>query len=96
MGEVLGFRNLENRVLVRKAKLNFTGQIWSGYICTSFLSVEYFINKHTADDCKLLHRLFYGRSGQATIVKRNVRKFCGFPFAKGSAEWEKKIVVLNR
>ncbi|XP_074643483.1 protein DEK-like [Tubulanus polymorphus] len=58
--------------------------------------VEFFLSKANVDDCKLLHRFFFGRVGQATVVRRNIRKFCGFTFTKGSAEWEKKYAILMK
>ncbi|XP_064626559.1 protein DEK-like [Lineus longissimus] len=52
--------------------------------------VEHFISKTSSDDCKILHRTIYGRPGTVSMVKRNLRKFCGFTFSEDSPEFNKK------
>ena len=49
-----------------------------------------------SDELKTLHRLCFGRAGQKTKVKRNLREFSGFVFENVKAEKEKKAAVLNK
>ena len=33
---------------------------------------------------------------QTTEVKKNIRKFCGFAFAKNSADYDKRVLVITK
>ena len=49
------------------------------------------ISRFKNDDLKLLHRLLYKTPGKTTLIKKNIKKFNGFDFKKGSDEYNKKI-----
>lgn len=49
-----------------------------------------------SDELKTLHRLCFGRAGQKTKVKRNLREFSGFVFENVKAEKDKKAAALSK
>lgn len=58
-----------------------------------------FISNKPAVELKPLHKLLYLKEGQAAhgvIMKRHLRRFNGWWFEKGSADWEKRVAILNR
>ncbi|XP_049763065.1 protein DEK-like [Schistocerca nitens] len=57
---------------------------------------EAFLKKFKADALKPLHRVLFNRVGKVTLVRNNIRKFCGFDFDKGSDQYEKKKHILSK
>ncbi|KAG8202004.1 hypothetical protein JTE90_010375 [Oedothorax gibbosus] len=51
--------------------------------------IELQIQKTSSNDLKPLHRLLFNRAGGPNEIKRNIRKFSGFTFAKDSSEYDK-------
>ncbi|XP_014662020.1 PREDICTED: protein DEK-like [Priapulus caudatus] len=58
--------------------------------------INHFLSKTRADDLKPLHVLLYDRVGKVTVVKRDIRLFCGFAFSHKDPEYAKKSERLNR
>lgn len=54
-------------------------------------SVNKELGKSQPDNLKVVHKLCFNRVGKATVLRRNLRKFCGFEFAEHSAEYKKKL-----
>ncbi|XP_077991693.1 protein DEK-like isoform X2 [Glandiceps talaboti] len=48
------------------------------------------LKKANSDALKPLHRLLFARAGSTFEIKRNIRKFSGFPFTKEDSNYEKK------
>ncbi|KAL4235614.1 hypothetical protein ACF0H5_004010 [Mactra antiquata] len=57
--------------------------------------IEHMLSKTKAEDAKPLHKLLYRRQGANHDVKKNIRQFSGFPFAKDDAEYEKRLNLLK-
>eukprot|EP00794_Sanderia_malayensis_P004773 gene4773-5400_t len=54
--------------------------------------VQYELDQSVSVELKPLHKLLYGRDGKVSVIKRNIRAFCGFPFEidtkeYGSLQW---------
>ncbi|XP_054709571.1 protein DEK-like isoform X3 [Uloborus diversus] len=58
--------------------------------------IEFQIQKYKAVDLRPLHRILFNKLGAEKSVKRNIRKFSGFPFDKDSDEYKKKLLMLNK
>ncbi|KAL8590460.1 hypothetical protein ACOMHN_011673 [Nucella lapillus] len=58
--------------------------------------IEFKLNHIKAIDLKPLHRLLYSKAGTNNEVKKNIRQFNGFTFAKGDKEFEKRVTSLNK
>ncbi|XP_070556673.1 protein DEK-like [Ptychodera flava] len=56
--------------------------------------VELQLKKANSDALKPLHRLLFSRPGSAFEIKRNIRKFSGFPFSRDASDYEKKENIL--
>jgi hypothetical protein len=54
-------------------------------------SVNKELAKGQPDNLKIVHKLCFNRVGKATVLRKNLRKFCGFDFAEESAEYNKKL-----
>ncbi|KRT86183.1 hypothetical protein AMK59_1579, partial [Oryctes borbonicus] len=54
------------------------------------------ISRFKNDDLKLLHRLLYKTPGKTTMIKKNIKKFNGFDFAKDSDEYGKKLSSVQK
>jgi len=52
--------------------------------------IEAQIQKMKVVDLKPLHKVLFNRIGSANEIKKNLRKFCGFPFDKDSVEYTRK------
>ncbi|XP_047103861.1 protein DEK-like [Schistocerca piceifrons] len=55
-----------------------------------------FIKKFKADAVTQLHRVLFNRAGKVTLVRNNIREFCGFDFDERSHQYEKKKHILSR
>ncbi|GFY48938.1 protein DEK [Trichonephila inaurata madagascariensis] len=58
--------------------------------------IEHQIQKTSIEDLKPLHRILFGRVGSAPQIKRNIRKFSGFPFEKKSTEFDRKKATVEK
>ncbi|GFR05318.1 protein DEK [Trichonephila clavata] len=58
--------------------------------------IEHQIQKTSIEDLKPLHRILFGRVGSAPQIKRNIRKFSGFPFEKKSTEFDRKKTTVEK
>ncbi|PRD31282.1 UNVERIFIED_CONTAM: Dek [Trichonephila clavipes] len=58
--------------------------------------IEHQIQKTSIEDLKALHRILFGRVGSAPQIKRNIRKFSGFPFEKKSTEFDRKKGTVEK
>ncbi|XP_042889574.1 protein DEK-like [Penaeus japonicus] len=54
------------------------------------------IMKMQVDDLKVLHRVAYSRPGSGNEVKKNLRKFNGFPFTKEDKKYNLKLSNVER
>lgn len=54
------------------------------------------ISRFKNEDLKLLHRLLFKTPGKTTVIKKNIKKFCGFDFKKDSEEYTKKIASVQK
>ncbi|XP_062506489.1 protein DEK-like [Corticium candelabrum] len=54
------------------------------------------IERIKSDNLKPLHRILYGRPGATLQVKRNIRAFDGYGFAKGTTEYDRRVVALKK
>jgi hypothetical protein len=54
-------------------------------------SVNKELTKSQPDNLKIVHKLCFNRVGKATLLRKNLRKFCGFEFAENSTEYNKKL-----
>ncbi|PFX27900.1 protein DEK-like [Stylophora pistillata] len=77
----------ENKPLILEGKGESLGSIER---------TKYELGRSSVGELKPLHKLFYGREGRVTEVKRNVRKFNGFAFQKDSKEYEAKKLGVER
>ncbi|KAI0226492.1 Protein DEK, partial [Lamellibrachia satsuma] len=59
-------------------------------------NVEFQLKRVHGDELKPLHRVLYHRAGTTTEVKKNIRKFCGFTYAKNSADYDKRVQVIAK
>ncbi|KAH7981379.1 hypothetical protein HPB49_023479 [Dermacentor silvarum] len=57
--------------------------------------IEHNIKRERSESLKALHRLLFGRPGAPSEIKKNLRKFSGFPFEKDSAEYVKRERCLQ-
>lgn len=55
-----------------------------------------FLQRNRSADLIKIHRFIFGKPGSHADVKKHMRMFSGFDFAKGSAEYEKKKQSLNK
>ncbi|GFT70313.1 protein DEK [Nephila pilipes] len=58
--------------------------------------IEHQIVKTSIEDLKPLYRILFGRVGAAPQIKKNIRKFSGFPFEKKSTEFDRKKAVVEK
>lgn len=54
------------------------------------------ISRFKNDDLKSLHRLLFKSTGKTNMVKKNIRKFNGFDFEKGTDEYNKKLSIIQK
>ncbi|GMT02692.1 hypothetical protein PENTCL1PPCAC_24866, partial [Pristionchus entomophagus] len=48
------------------------------------------------DDLRSLYRICYGTKGKITVLRKELRKFNGFSFAKDTDEFKKKQILVNK
>ncbi|KAK3880900.1 hypothetical protein Pcinc_014639 [Petrolisthes cinctipes] len=53
------------------------------------------ITKLPMDELKILHRVAYGRPGSGVSIKRNLRKFNGYPFDKDDKKYQAKLSAVE-
>ncbi|XP_045599457.2 protein DEK [Procambarus clarkii] len=58
--------------------------------------IDAMITKMQADELKVLHRVAYSRPGSGTEIKKNLRKFNGFPFTKDDKKYQSKLSTVER
>lgn len=58
--------------------------------------VDASISRFKNDDLKILHRVLFKSVGKSTMIKKNIKKFCGFDFKKDTEEYIKKIASVNK
>ncbi|KAL1420732.1 hypothetical protein MTO96_004468 [Rhipicephalus appendiculatus] len=58
--------------------------------------IEHNISRERSEGLKVLHRLLFGRPGAPSEIKKNLRKFNGFPFEKDSAEYLKRHKMVAK
>ncbi|XP_023242970.1 protein DEK-like isoform X1 [Centruroides sculpturatus] len=58
--------------------------------------IEYQIQKSKVEELKILHRILFNRPGSGIEIRKNLRRFNGFPFTKESSEFEKKKNNLDK
>ena len=58
--------------------------------------IEVQIQKMKVPDLKPLHKILFNRTGSANEIKKNIRKFSGFPFEKDSTEFSRKKTSLDK
>ncbi|KAH7967019.1 hypothetical protein HPB49_021353 [Dermacentor silvarum] len=58
--------------------------------------IEHNIKRERLESLNALHRLPFGRPGAPSEIKKNLRKFSGFPFEKDSAEYVKRQKMVAK
>ncbi|KAH7964798.1 hypothetical protein HPB49_001387 [Dermacentor silvarum] len=58
--------------------------------------IEHNIKRERSESLKGLHRLLFGHPGAPSEIKKNLRKFNGFPFEKDSAEYVKREKMVAK
>ncbi|XP_007504177.1 protein DEK isoform X1 [Monodelphis domestica] len=58
--------------------------------------IHFFLSKTKTDELRNLHKLLYNRPGTVAYLKKNMGKFSGFPFEKGSDQYKKKEEMLKK
>ncbi|XP_037567933.1 protein DEK [Dermacentor silvarum] len=58
--------------------------------------IEHNIKRERSESLKGLHRLLFGHPGAPSEIKKNLRKFSGFPFEKDSAEYVKREKMVAK
>jgi len=58
--------------------------------------VEHSLDRTKSDELKQMHRLLFGRIAKASMTKRNIRAFCGYPFEKETIHHERLESRLDR
>lgn len=58
--------------------------------------IEYQIQKSKVEELKILHRILFNRPGSGNEIRKNLRRFNGFPFTNESSEFEKKKSNLDK
>ncbi|KAH7934229.1 hypothetical protein HPB49_023215 [Dermacentor silvarum] len=58
--------------------------------------IEHNIKRERLESLNALHRLLFGRPGAPSEIKKNLRKFSGFPFEKDSAEYVKRQKMVAK
>ncbi|XP_042238300.1 protein DEK-like isoform X2 [Homarus americanus] len=58
--------------------------------------IEAMIMKMSTDELKVLHRVAYSRPGSGSEIKKNLRKFNGFPFNKEDKKYQSKLSTVER
>lgn len=53
--------------------------------------VDASISRFKNEDLKLLHQFLFEIPGKTTIIKKNIKKFNGFDFVKGTDEYKAKL-----
>lgn len=77
----------------KKEEVKTTG---SGIPLGEIPFIEAMIMKMPVDDLKVLHRVAYSRPGSGSEVKKNLRKFNGFPFTKEDKKHQSKLSTVER
>lgn len=58
--------------------------------------IEMQIQKIKVPDLKPLHKIIFNRTGAANEIRKNIRKFSGFPFEKDSAEYNRRKMAVEK
>jgi protein DEK len=58
--------------------------------------IRHQIDKTNAEELKTLHRILFHKQGKITMIKKNIRSFCGYPFEKDSNHCKKVENQLDR
>ncbi|XP_027045575.1 protein DEK-like [Pocillopora damicornis] len=86
--------NQTTPTIIKESKpLIFEGK---GESLGSIERTNYELGRSSAGELKPLHKLLYGREGRVMEVKKNIRKFNGFPFEKDSKDYEAKKLGVER
>ncbi|XP_076033664.1 protein Dek isoform X2 [Oratosquilla oratoria] len=78
---------------VKKEELKPTG---TGICLGDIPFIEAQITKTQAEDLKILHRICFGRAGTPAEIKKNLRKFNGFPFTKDDKKYSSKVSAVEK
>ena len=62
----------------------------------SFLELICTLQKIGIDELKVLHRVAYNRPGSGNEIKKNLRKFNGFPYTKDDKKYQGKLMTVER
>ncbi|XP_008196366.1 protein DEK isoform X2 [Tribolium castaneum] len=54
------------------------------------------ISRFKNEDMRLLHKILFKLQGKVTMIKKNIKKFNGFEFKKGSEEYSKKVASMTK
>jgi protein DEK len=62
----------------------------------TYLKIHIFQQNIKQSELTLLHRLLFKRPGTAHEIKKNIKEFSGFPFAKEDKEFESRKHLLEK
>lgn len=68
----------------------------SGILLADCPTIDHNLQSVKGEDLKILHKLLFKTPGQISTIKKNIRRFNGFAFEKNSADYDKKIVLLQK
>uniref|UniRef100_A0A1B6FWA8 DEK-C domain-containing protein n=1 Tax=Cuerna arida TaxID=1464854 RepID=A0A1B6FWA8_9HEMI len=58
-------------------------------------AIEIALNRFRTEDLKLLHQIIYDEPGNLKQIKKSVKRFKGFDYAKNSDEYKKKLKEMS-
>lgn len=58
--------------------------------------IKHQLDKNNAEELKTMHRILFQKVAKATMVKKHIRTFCGFPFEKDSTHYNKVDSLLDK
>lgn len=77
-----------------KEELDFTQATGTKFGDIPFIKHQ--IDKTNAEDLRTLHRLLFLKASKVTLVKKNIRTFCGYPFEKDSIHYKRADNSIDR
>jgi len=58
--------------------------------------IKHQLDKNNAEELKTLHRILFLKVAKGTMVKKNIRTFCGYPFEKDSKLYTRVDCMLDK
>jgi len=58
--------------------------------------IKHMLEKTNAEELKTMHRILFLKVAKVTMVKKNIRTFCGYPFDKDSSHYKRADGLLDK